>query len=359
MHSVRLTIWGPTAQNFDASPESIVAFKGVKVSDFGGRSLSLLSSGSMNVDPDIDEAHNLKGWYDANGRTDSYMSHQQANTGVSRSRKYKTIAQVNDEQIGMSDQPEYFNLKATVVYIKHDNFAYPACASQGCNKKVVEVNPDEWRCEKCNVTHSAPEYRYIMQCNVSDHTGQLWLSCFDESGRTIMGMPANELWAMKEDEENPGKAEQAFQNATCKTLIFNVKAKMDTFQDQQRYFPLMIPRCHFRRLTCTQSPLPGYQRIRAQLPEGVRDTYRNAQAVPTQRRQPVRQLADIASFDGIWRLFFFLAAFTNFFFWGKSYMAWRWEGKYTNALGMDKTRPRVWLGMAGIARLSMRLYREM
>lgn len=359
MHSVRLTIWGPTAQNFDASPESIVAFKGVKVSDFGGRSLSLLSSGSMNVDPDIDEAHNLKGWYDANGRTDSYMSHQQANTGVSRSRKYKTIAQVNDEQIGMSDQPEYFNLKATVVYIKHDNFAYPACASQGCNKKVVEVNPDEWRCEKCNVTHSAPEYRYIMSCNVSDHTGQLWLSCFDESGRTIMGMPANELWAMKEDEENPGKAEQAFQNATCKTLIFNVKAKMDTFQDQQRYFPLMIPRCHFRRLTCTQSPLPGYQRIRAQLPEGVRDTHRNAQAVPTQRRQPVRQLADFASFDGIWRLFSFLAAFTNFFFWGKSYMAWRWEGTYTNALGMHKTRPRVWLGMAGIARLSMRLYREM
>ncbi|KAB2569843.1 Nucleic acid binding OB-fold tRNA/helicase-type [Lasiodiplodia theobromae] len=253
MHSVRLTIWGPTAQNFDASPESIVAFKGVKVSDFGGRSLSLLSSGSMNVDPDIDEAHNLKGWYDANGRTDSYMSHQQANTGVSRSRKYKTIAQVNDEQIGMSDQPEYFNLKATVVYIKHDNFAYPACASQGCNKKVVEVNPDEWRCEKCNVTHSAPEYRYIMSCNVSDHTGQLWLSCFDESGRTIMGMPANELWAMKEDEENPGKAEQAFQNATCKTLIFNVKAKMDTFQDQQRvrYQVTSVSELNFQRECAT------------------------------------------------------------------------------------------------------------
>ncbi|GKZ52122.1 replication factor A protein 1, partial [Aspergillus brasiliensis] len=58
--SVRLTIWGTTALNFNALPESVIAFKGVKVSDFGGRSLSLLSSGSMAVDPDIEEAHKLK-----------------------------------------------------------------------------------------------------------------------------------------------------------------------------------------------------------------------------------------------------------------------------------------------------------
>ncbi|KAL0255004.1 Replication factor A protein 1 [Diplodia seriata] len=232
MHSVRLTIWGPTAQKFDCAPESVVAFKGVKVSDFGGRSLSLLSSGSMSVDPDMDEAHKLKGWYDANGRNDSFQSHQQAGSGVSRSNKFKTIAQVQDEQIGMSETPQYFNLKATIVYVKHDNFAYPACASQSCNKKVVEINPGEWRCEKCDITHSAPEYRYIMSCNVSDHTGQLWLSCFDESGRVFMGMPADELWELRENDEV--RFEQAFVDATCKTFIFNVRAKMDTFQDTQR-----------------------------------------------------------------------------------------------------------------------------
>ncbi|KAJ8123240.1 hypothetical protein O1611_g9644 [Lasiodiplodia mahajangana] len=60
--SVRLTVWGKTATAFAAQPESVVAFKGVKVSDFGGRSLSLLASGTMAVDPDIEEAHRLKGW---------------------------------------------------------------------------------------------------------------------------------------------------------------------------------------------------------------------------------------------------------------------------------------------------------
>jgi replication factor A1 len=35
--SVRLTLWGSTAESFSASEGSIVAFKGVKVGDFGGR----------------------------------------------------------------------------------------------------------------------------------------------------------------------------------------------------------------------------------------------------------------------------------------------------------------------------------
>lgn len=259
MHSVRLTIWGPTAQNFDASSESVVAFKGVKVSDFGGRSLSLLSSGSMNVNPDIDEAHKLKGWYDAQGRNDQFMSHQQSSTGTSRARKYKTIAQVNDENIGISDQAEYFNLKATIVYVRHENFAYPACASEGCNKKVVEINPGEWRCEKCDITHPRPEYRYIMSCNVSDHTGQLWLSCFDDSGRIIMGKSANELYEMRENEENLSNVEQSFVDATCKTFVFNVKAKMDTFQDQQRYFPFNT--LNFNAVSDrNQGSLPSFQR---------------------------------------------------------------------------------------------------
>lgn len=64
-YSVRLTIWGASTVNFNVALESVVAFKGVRVSDFCGRSLSLLSSGSMAVDPDIGEAYRLKGWYDA------------------------------------------------------------------------------------------------------------------------------------------------------------------------------------------------------------------------------------------------------------------------------------------------------
>ncbi|KAI9681120.1 MAG: Replication factor A protein 1 [Caeruleum heppii] len=235
--SVRLTIWGATSTSFDASENSIIAFKGVKVSDFGGRSLSLLSSGSITIDPDIDEAHKLKGWYDAQGHSDTFMSHASMGgaMGAAGGRKdtFKTISRIQEENTGMSETAEYFSLKATIIYVKQDTVSYPACLSEGCNKKVVEVDPGQWRCERCDKTHPKPEHRYIMSINVSDHTGQIWLSCFDEVGRLVMGMSADQLVELKENGD-ANAAVEVFQEANCKTWIFRCRAKMDTFQDQQR-----------------------------------------------------------------------------------------------------------------------------
>lgn len=239
--NVRLTIWGKTAQNFEAQPEQVVAFKGVKVSDFGGRSLSLLSSGSMTIDPDIEEAYKLKGWYDGAGRNEQFQTHANTMSTVGATaggekNQPKTVAQIRDEELGMKEDTDWFTTKATVIYIKQDNMAYPACLTkepQVCNKKVVEINQGEWRCERCDKTWDRPDYRYIMSVNVSDHTGQIWLSCFNEVGELIMGQPANELMRMR-DEGDERAITEAFAEANCKTFVFRCKAKMDTFQDQQR-----------------------------------------------------------------------------------------------------------------------------
>ncbi|KAI1865898.1 uncharacterized protein JN550_008156 [Neoarthrinium moseri] len=233
--SVRVTIWGKSATSFSTQPESVVAFKGVKVSDFGGKSLSLLSSGSISVDPDISEAHKLKGWYDSQGRGENFSTHQNsmATLGGATGRQDQTkyISQVKDENLGMDDT-SYFSLKATIVYIKQDNFCYPACANESCNKKVVDVGDGTWRCEKCDVSHPRPEYRYIMSINVNDHTNQLWLSCFDDVGRIIMGMTADQAMELKENDENALGA--VFEQANCTKLNFRVRAKMDTYGDTQR-----------------------------------------------------------------------------------------------------------------------------
>jgi replication factor A1 len=234
-YAVRLTIWGKTATAFDANPEAILAFKGCKVSDFGGRSLSLLSSGSMTIDPDITEAHKLKGWYDSQGRREHFEYHSNmAGTGAAGGRveQTKTIAQVKDENLGMSENVDYFSTKVTIVYIKQDMFAYPACLSKDCNKKVIEDGDGTWRCEKCNINHPKPEYRLIMQLSCSDHTGQVWLSCFDDVGRQIMGMSGDQLMELKENDT--AAMEKAFEKANGTTMIFKVRAKTDNFQDQQR-----------------------------------------------------------------------------------------------------------------------------
>lgn len=241
-YNVRLTIWGKSASSFSVPTESVVAFKGVKVSDFNGRSLSLLSSGGMTADPDIEEAYKLKGWYDGTGRTEQFASHANtmpsvgAATGGNRD-PVLTIGKVLDDNIGMGGETQYYSIKATIIFIKSDNgMTYPACQTKEpkpCNKKVLEEDNGGWRCEKCQRTWERPDYRYIMSINVSDHTGQIWLSCFNETGQQLLGMSANDLMALK-DEDDKAYLE-VVQNAMCQTFNFKCRASMDTFNEQQRY----------------------------------------------------------------------------------------------------------------------------
>ncbi|KAK5658564.1 hypothetical protein OQA88_1957 [Cercophora sp. LCS_1] len=235
-YSVRVTVWGKTATNFDSPPSSIIAFKGTKVSDFGGRSLSLLSSGTMTIDPDISEAHSLKGWWDSTGSHENFATHSGlAGVGAATGRKddLKTIVAVKNEQLGMSENPDYFSLQATIVHIREQNWAYPACANEGCNKKVIDNNDGTWRCEKCNMNHGRPQWRYIMSVSVNDHTGQLWLSIFDDHARVIMDKTADELQEMKESGDDAAFSAE-FEAANCKKYTFRVRAKMDNYGDQQR-----------------------------------------------------------------------------------------------------------------------------
>ena len=234
-YSVRVTVWGKTANSFDTQPESVIAFKGTKVSDFGGKSLSLLSSGTMSVDPDIPDAHRLKGWYDSTGRTNTFNTHQNmASMGNATGRKddVMTIQKVKEDNLGHDDQA-YFSIKATVVFVKQENFAYPACPSEGCNnKKVTSLGDGTWQCERCNIAHEKPNYRYILNLNVADFTSHQWLTCFDESAKAIMGISANELNDLRENDDAAFQA--AFDAANLKKFYFRCRAKTDTYGDTPR-----------------------------------------------------------------------------------------------------------------------------
>ena len=71
-----------------------------------------------------------------------------------------------------------------------------------------------------------------MSVNISDHTGQLWISCFDETGRMVIGRTADELMEIKEVDEK--RLAEIFSEANCKTWNWKCKAKLDSFQEQQR-----------------------------------------------------------------------------------------------------------------------------
>ncbi|CCU82334.1 replication protein A DNA-binding subunit [Blumeria hordei DH14] len=233
--TIRLTIWGSTALSFSAKPDSIVAFKRCKVGEYGGRSLSLLSSGSLKVDPDIPEAHKLKSWLTPNTRWDQpVLNTPVLSAGLESSRwnDAREIPQARERDFGMPDSSEHGPIKATIVHINQENSAYPACRSDGCYKKLSDMGDGSWYCEKCDYSHSRPEYRFCLCLKVhNSKKGFFWLSCSDDVGRLILGIDANKIVRLREYDISV--MQKYFADADGKTFSFKVRPKKKNYQNQQ------------------------------------------------------------------------------------------------------------------------------
>ena len=62
------------AEEFDGSSNPVLAVKGARLSDFGGCSMSVLNSSTVQINPDIPEAFRLRGWFDNDGKTAETVS---------------------------------------------------------------------------------------------------------------------------------------------------------------------------------------------------------------------------------------------------------------------------------------------
>ena len=78
-YEIRITIFGKNSTTFSSNEGSIIAIKGARVGDFNGKSLTLLSDSTINTEPDIPEAHKLRGWYDYQGSNMNFNSFSNSN----------------------------------------------------------------------------------------------------------------------------------------------------------------------------------------------------------------------------------------------------------------------------------------
>lgn len=234
-YTCQLTIWGKQAEQWDHNDNPVVSCKGLKLSDYGGtyllaafiatllttpgRTLSASGSTTMHINPDTPDAHNLRGWYESEGRNLDFKNFSSGGGGGASMRNttlnrddIKTLQEVRDSDLGTRDTADYFTARATIISIKHENIAYPACKSDSCNKKVVDAG-NGYHCEKCDKTWDQPEYRYVyctslcvkshkhcsylLSMQVSDHTTQAWLQAFNDVGAEIIGMSADDLMKIK------------------------------------------------------------------------------------------------------------------------------------------------------------------
>lgn len=234
---IRLTLWSADAESFDGTGNPVIAIKGCRLSDWGGRSLSVLSSSQIVLNPDIPEAHRLRGWFDSVGSGANYSEYKRdgdamaAAGGSGGNTAWKMFSEVKAQNLGQ-EKAEYFTSKGTIVFMKKENCMYMACPTTDCNKKVVDNGNGSYRCEKCGRDHDGYKWRMILSMNLADFTDNQWVTCFQETAEQILGMKADEIGKLREN--NEPAFDNLFSEATFKSFIFRLRSKMETFNDENR-----------------------------------------------------------------------------------------------------------------------------
>ncbi|KAF1442537.1 Replication protein A 70 kDa DNA-binding subunit, partial [Spheniscus demersus] len=233
---VTATLWGSEAEQFDGSRQPVIAIKGARVSDFGGRSLSVLSSSTVVINPDSPEAFKLRGWYefDSEGQLLECTSISDVRGGPASgvNTNWKTLFEAKSENLGQGDKADYFSCVGTVIHLRKENCMYQACPSQDCNKKVIDQQNGLYRCEKCDREFPNFKYRMMLLVTIADCLEYQWVTCFQESAEFILGQNAAFLGELKE--KNEQAFEEVFQNANFNTYEFRIRVKLETYNDESR-----------------------------------------------------------------------------------------------------------------------------
>ncbi|XP_073362768.1 replication protein A 70 kDa DNA-binding subunit C-like [Aegilops tauschii subsp. strangulata] len=157
----------------------ILALKGGRICEFNGKFVDTINSSLLKINPDLPDAEKLMQWYITEGKLAVCTSLSQEISSMEKMYFRKTVAQIKDENMGRSDQPDWVTVEATISHINTEKFSYPACTREvngkRCNRKLKVM--EETFGDEARVKVS------IMKAERLDHTSNkshvFYLGAFD------------------------------------------------------------------------------------------------------------------------------------------------------------------------------------
>lgn len=209
-----LTLWNQEAENFNDYSQPVLLIKGGRITEFGGgKFISTASSTVLKKNPDLQEGHYLRGWFDNGGGRDirNSISATQGGGGGNFATEWLTFHEAKLKNLGNGDKADYFQIKGTISLIRNNNLVYKACPQDNCKKKVVDMQNGQYRCENCNIESANFKYRMIVsvcakkvshqflfsmilisisinpQMSIADWTSNRWATVFADDAEKMLG----------------------------------------------------------------------------------------------------------------------------------------------------------------------------
>ncbi|CAF1121097.1 unnamed protein product [Adineta steineri] len=230
-----VTLWYQMAENFPMSCiRTKIMLKGVCVNDFnGGRTLSVLGSTQLTIDPDLPLAHDLRRWYLEEGMNIE-MTDLTAQSTNQETIPWKTFAQVTEygTNVSSTGTGELCRVKGVCVHVRHDP-VYKACTRIDCKKKLQENNDGTYYCSKCDLHYEDYKLLYMASILLSDSTGYQWVNFFEKESEILFGFPAEQfpIGKSKDDED---KAYQKLISICGEEKLFLIRVKSTRYNNHDR-----------------------------------------------------------------------------------------------------------------------------
>lgn len=189
---VMVTLWGKSAEVDNIQPGEVIAFKGLRVTNFKGLTLNGGDYTSVNnaVEMKLKQAGELLTWYRTvkeNVNSIQSLTETQDNGNKSSVRLLKEMNANAREDLSNDPGLKYY-INAKVETIRNDSkMVYMACPS--CKKKMQEEDESTnlYRCERCSLSSTNPVATYMINVKLTDATDFAWIRVHGESALPIMG----------------------------------------------------------------------------------------------------------------------------------------------------------------------------
>lgn len=229
----------------------------VRVDEYNGRKLSSVGQTSIAVNPPTPAAHQLRHWFDNEGRQKLGSFNSLTAPGWSDQKgeaSRLTIAQIKHRattvvpESELEDKGAWFSCRATLVRINRDKqFFWVACPT--CGKKVNYPNqPNDGysieessnavaHCVTCHVDVSQPVHKFMLMMDIADSTGSLHCVALGDKGQQVMGgVSADSLVSLSKGDvqqgQNSKRFSDFFNDRQGRMYLFKILAKMERYRDE-------------------------------------------------------------------------------------------------------------------------------
>jgi len=237
--SIRATIWGDKAK--DLKPKlgdgqgSILAIKGARISDWGGRTVSAGDRTQILINPELPEVAVVKKWFDAGGSS-SVVSLSKNGGGAGGAHAPKPLTERYTMQgltnLGQNGQADFTEVEGTLTFFQEQNLWYHARPGEGSKKKVRQNADGTWHCEATNEDFTTKETRYMMRVVVSDYTGAQYVNVFNNEGIKIIGKTGDEMEQLQT--ENAAEFKRVMMSRLFENYVFRLKVAEETYNEVTR-----------------------------------------------------------------------------------------------------------------------------